>query len=1154
MKQRILCIMFILVFLFTTLLFALPVQAGPPEDVPRGKSEQLPPGWQRLNPHTKTHKIKTEIKQGKKYDIYEAEIESLPTTLDDNKTLIDTQWYLQSDISGQRWFQSGVNTFSARVLEGRVSVKDENGRLSVWDSSIIIGNEKFSGGIAEIVNDPLNENYEGNCLLWEYEDYSNGWWVFGESAPVKRYLRVLEGYIAELWILPIDPRADVIIDLNESAESAFGARIIWLNAYDTDCVPLKVAKDSSGNYIINATEFNGKKFPVTIDPTEYFDSSYYDGHLQNYDYTYSTCRSAANASSYSDSTPAINVGQGVLVEQYFITRGTVSFYTANLPNDTSITSATLYLSGAIDSSDTDFYVTIQSGMPTYPHLALEAGDYNYNHYSGNGGQLYTSGWNVGSYNFLNLNSTGRSWINLTGWTKFLLRSNRDIAGNVPTGYEYVGFRSRDYGLGSAPRLYVTYVIPVSLPTVTTLEASLVSSTQATLEGYLADDGSEACSVRFQYGTSTSYGSTTAWDSGYETGDYFDKVVYGLSPGTAYHFRAQAINSAGTSSGSDKTFVTPPYAPYNFTATAGDGTVALTWNKGTGADKTMIRRNTTAYPTSPTDGTQVYFDTGTGHDDNAVVNGTTYYYSAWSEKSGVYSITKVSASAKPSAPTIPTVTTNAATSVAQTTAKLNLYLDDLGGYESADVWFQYYTGEGAWTDNETTPAAKSAPCSHSANIASLTPDTLYHMRAAAQNTHGTAYGADVPFTTGAIYAPTMTTQAATGVQMDSATLNGVVTDDGGATCTVWFEWGLTTDYGNSTPTISGLSTSDIFYYGLTNLEPGTTYHYRAIGQNSAGIGFGGDQSFLTTAPTTPTVRTDAASSVGAHQATLNATVLTDGGVECEVRFQYGLTDAYGTDTEWVAGYTKNQAFNKLLSTLTIDETYHFRAQVKNAGGTGSGDDATFTTIFTAPTNFRAKAISSTTVNLEWAKSGDGTYIKYKQNGFPIDRADGDPVYFGSEAFSSISGLMAGTTYYFRAWAWAEGDVWAEGYADDVGTTQAIVPAGEEESPEMVKTPEEPQTWFQPPSGAAIEKMPFYESFVDLAEHYEMPEGTMWLTIALSATILVPVIAFAVVRKAFVAVVVGGLTIAGCSILGMAPLWFIAVYAALGGGLIFVTSRM
>ena len=62
---------------------------------------------------------------------------------------------------------------------------------------------------------------------------------------------------------------------------------------------------------------------------------------------------------------------------------------------------------------------------------------------------------------------------------------------------------------------------------------------------------------FQYGTTTGYGHTTPMQS--QTGNTYRNIaanISGLSTHTTYHFRIVATNSAGTRSGSDRTFTAP----------------------------------------------------------------------------------------------------------------------------------------------------------------------------------------------------------------------------------------------------------------------------------------------------------------------------------------------------------------------------------------------------------------------------------------------------------------------------------------------------------------------------------------------------------------------------------------------------------------------
>ena len=79
-------------------------------------------------------------------------------------------------------------------------------------------------------------------------------------------------------------------------------------------------------------------------------------------------------------------------------------------------------------------------------------------------------------------------------------------------------------------------------------------------------------------------------------------------------------------------------------------------------------------------------------------------------------------------------------------------------------------------------------------------------------------------------------------MAQATLNGQLVEDGGQTCTVWFEWGASTKYGFDTPKQSGLRAGDTFSAVVFNLAEGVLYHYRAVATNSTTIAYGNDQIF------------------------------------------------------------------------------------------------------------------------------------------------------------------------------------------------------------------------------------------------------------------------------------------------------------------------
>jgi alpha-tubulin suppressor-like RCC1 family protein len=99
---------------------------------------------------------------------------------------------------------------------------------------------------------------------------------------------------------------------------------------------------------------------------------------------------------------------------------------------------------------------------------------------------------------------------------------------------------------------------------------------------------------------------------------------------------------------------------------------------------------------------------------------------------------------------------------------------------------------------------------------------------------------------ALSSPVVTTTAATGVTLTTATLNGTVIPGGQAT-TAQFEYGLTTAYG-STASVSlspdnGTAVQTVSA-ALTGLTPGGTYHYRLTATNSLGTFNGADRTLIT----------------------------------------------------------------------------------------------------------------------------------------------------------------------------------------------------------------------------------------------------------------------------------------------------------------------
>src|SRR5664279_1883699 len=139
-------------------------------------------------------------------------------------------------------------------------------------------------------------------------------------------------------------------------------------------------------------------------------------------------------------------------------------------------------------------------------------------------------------------------------------------------------------------------------------------------------------------------------------------------------------------------------------------------------------------------------------------------------------------------------------------------------------------------------------SFTSSLTDLTPNTDYHVRAYATNKAGTAYGADVQFTTTAIVVPTLTTTAVTGMTLTTAASGGNITADGAGTVTArGVCWATTANpvIGATNTTTDGTGTG-VFTSAITGLLPGTPYHVRAYATNSTGTAYGADVPFTTLA--------------------------------------------------------------------------------------------------------------------------------------------------------------------------------------------------------------------------------------------------------------------------------------------------------------------
>ena len=219
--------------------------------------------------------------------------------------------------------------------------------------------------------------------------------------------------------------------------------------------------------------------------------------------------------------------------------------------------------------------------------------------------------------------------------------------------------------------------------------------------------------------------------------------------------------------------------------------------------------------------------------------------------------------------VPAPTTEAASGVGAFGAQLRGSLADTasGGMALTARGFRWSSTAGfASASGQDLPAQATAGQDFSAQLQGLTASTTYYFRAYASNALGTGYGAEVSVTTGTQPLATVQTQVPLGVSQTQALVEGIVTDDAGASVTArGFCYSTNNNPLISNDTVLAGTGLGTFTATLRNLISDTTYFYRAFAVNAGGVGYGLVQSFQTssgsgsiTAPlvtTTPVIRTD-----------------------------------------------------------------------------------------------------------------------------------------------------------------------------------------------------------------------------------------------------------------------------------------------------------
>ncbi|MFH0889255.1 MAG: hypothetical protein V1871_08630 [Planctomycetota bacterium] len=618
--------------------------------------------------------------------------------------------------------------------------------------------------------------------------------------------------------------------------------------------------------------------------------------------------------------------------------------------------------------------------------------------------------------------------------------NADISGLLSStqyNFRIVGTNSNGTTYGN--NLTFTTGAPYgSAPTVTTNPATNVTYNSVTLNGTVIPNG-VTTNAYFNYGLTTSYGNTTTPQP---IGSGISSVVVlaalsGLSSNMPYNFRVVGASSAGTTNGNNLTFTTAPPPPTCTTNAATNVTYNSARLNGTvnpnGYSTTAYFQYgiTTSYSYGNTTTSQA-IGSGTSNvnvtADITLLSGSTLYNFSVVGTNSFGTTYGNNLTFTTAAPPPPTCTTNPATNITSTSTTLNGTVIPNGS--STNAYFQW--GTTASYGNTTTSQSIGSGTINvnvTADTSGLSASTQYNFRVVATNAGGTTNGLNQAFTTSAPPPPTCTTNAATNVTYNSATLNGTVNPNGLNVTSCYFQYGTTQSYGSqqNVTTLPGSGTNPISVTAnVSSLSPTTTYNFRVVGTNSSGTTNGNNLTFTTgnLPGSPPSCGTNTATNVTYNSATLNGTV-NPNGLATTAYFQWGLTTSYGSSTssQTIGSGTININVTATLNGLSANTLYNFSVVATNSVGITYGTNQTFTTSAqpVAPTVTTNPAINvtSNSVTLNGTVNPNGaTTTAYFQWGLTAS--------YGSSTTSqsigsgtsnvnitaNISGLSANTLYNFR----------------------------------------------------------------------------------------------------------------------------------------------
>lgn len=770
-----------------------------------------------------------------------------------------------------------------------------------------------------------------------------------------------------------------------------------------------------------------------------------------------------------------------------------------------------------------------------------------------------------------------SWVNSTETkTSTFSFTNSTTGLNNNTLYYYRAWAINPVGIGYGSQSTFT-TLATGVPTLTTTAASSITINSAVLGGSITAMGyPNITSYGLQYGTTVAYGS---WINSTElktTTFSFTNSTTGLNSTTLYYYRPFAINTYGIGYGAQTTFTTStPTVPTvtvqntssvtNISATGNGNIGSLGGYSNCSARGFDYGTSSGSYPSSAVDSVGGYLTGAYTKSITGLSPGTLYYYRARATNpTGIGNSTETTFLTIPDPPAGFTATGS---------GDIQIDLSWTKGTGAGYTLIRYKTTGYPTGISDGTQIYLNTGTSYAHTPVSI--NYTYYYSAWSQTSSGgyTQYSSPVNMTaTPTITAPQVTTSPATGVTYSvshSANLNGYIVSTGGTSLTCdyrGFVYGTVAraNPGNTTPpgayasnwTELGSFSSGSYSQTISGLVADTPYYYRAYAHNTQGWTYGDEQTFSTLG--TPSITIASATNLATTSAQLNAVLSDDGNQPCDVRFGYdNVTHAnfedYTGKTVWVNNtYSSGGLPYHLVSGLTPAVTYFYRAQVKNDFANSTSAELTLATAagVSAPTNLIATAYSSSII-LAWTKGlgSTTTYIRAKTGQYPTSLSDGVQVANITSATTTYSGLLTGTTYYFRAWGWSGGI-----YSTDNTTAMATTSAGSTTNTTTVASNTTlPSSWYRNTTTTGFADNPVSPIVTSIYDAYEIPETTIWMLLAIILSMAVAIWIYSISSNLVLSAMALAAGIGFSAVMGLLPMWTLFAMIVFALAIIVISTR-